>query len=116
MSEVFGNVGENINVPPSVTLTVSCDHLISTLVPFNITWTEDGNIVSNGSITNVLVSQDEHQLILAPTKLSDGGQLGNSGIYTCTVCSNNETCVGSQSDLKICGKLVNMFVNMYFIR
>ena len=108
MSEVFANVGEDINVPPSVTLTISCSHLINALVPFNITWTADGNTASNDSVPNLIISQDRHSLILAPTKLKVGGQLGNRGTYACTVCTDNGTCIKRQSYCEICSKFVIM--------
>ena len=108
VSEAFANVGEDINVPPSVTLTISCGHLISTLVPFsNITWRKDGLIAANDSVPNLKISQDRHQLILAPTIGAVGGQIGNSGAYACTVCSDN-ACVRRQSRCEICSKLVTM--------
>ena len=110
VSEVFAEVGELRNVPPFITLTISCDQLISTLVPLNvtlnITWTKDERTAENGSAPNLIITQDRHQLILAPTKLKDGGQLGNSGTYACTVCSDNETCIKSQSHCEICSKFV----------
>ena len=108
MSETFANVGEDINVPPFVTLTISCDHLINTLVPFNITWTADGNTAANDSAPNLIISQDRHSLILAPTVIGVGGQLGNGGTYACTVCSDNGTCIERKSRCKICGKRINM--------
>lgn len=107
VSETFANVGEVINVPPFVTLTISCSHLISTLVPFNITWTRDEVIAANNSAPNLIISQDRHQLILAPTKLADGGQIANRGIYACKVCSENGTCIKRQSHCEICSKFVH---------
>lgn len=102
--EVVAIVGEDINVPPSVHLTISCSNLISMLVPSSITWMINGNVAANGSASNVLISQDKHQLIITSTLLTVGGQLGSRGTYICTVCSDNGTCHERQSHCKICGK------------
>ena len=105
MTEVFANIGKDINVPPFVNLTMSCDHLISTLVPFNITWTIERLVATNYSnFVNALISQDKRHLIIAPTLLTVGGQFGSRGTYACTVCFHNGTCVEEQSRCEICGK------------
>ena len=108
-TEVFAMIGEDMNVPENVYLTISCSHLIDELVPFNIAWSIEGNEASNGSAPNVIISQNKHQLIVTRTLLSVGGQLGSSGTYACTVCSNNGTCLKRQSYCEICGKLVSTF-------
>ena len=104
MTEVIANVGKDINVPPSVNLTISCDHLISALVPYNITWTTNGFVATNYSKSKLVISQDRRHLILTPTLLAVGGQLGNRGTYTCAVCFHNGACVEKQSRCEICGK------------
>ena len=103
------NVGEDKIIPASVRLTISCRHLINTLVPFNITWTRNGMIATN--IPNLILNQDRHLLILEETTISVGGQFGNGGTYACTVCYDNGTCIERQSHVNICGKPVNMLVN-----
>ena len=104
-------IGEDINVPENVYLTISCSHLINQVVPFNITWRIGEHEASNGSAPNVIISQNKHQLIITSTLLSVGGQRGNRGTYTCAVCSNNGTCLERQSYCEICGKLISTFHN-----
>ena len=100
VSEISIAVGEDVIVPESVDVTINCGHLISSIpMPFNITWN-----VANNSTSNVAVSQDKHHLIITPTKLPIGGQLGNGGTYTCTVCSDNGTCFERHSHCQICSK------------
>lgn len=105
VTETFAVVGEDINVPPSVQLTISCSHLISTLMLYNVTWSAQGNIVAeNHSKPNTIISGDRQLLIITTTLLTVGGQIGSRGIYTCTVCSDNGTCVERQSHCEICGE------------
>lgn len=103
VTEAFTNIGEDINVPLSVQLTISCGHLIDPSV-YNITWRHNGHRVANNSALNLTISQDKHRLILAPTSITSKGSLGNEGLYACTVCSSNGTCTEKQSRCMICGK------------
>ena len=97
-------MGEDISVPEYVDVTINCGHLISSIpMPVNITW-------SVISLPNVAVSQDKHHLIIAPTRLSVGGQLGNAGTYTCTVCSDNGTCLERHSHCQVCSKSASTHV------
>ena len=115
VSEVFVNIGEDITVPRSIKLTINCSLLIGTLVPFsNITWSRDGVKTTNGSITNMLINQNRHLLILSSTALSTGGRLGNGGTYACSVCSNNGTCIARQSHIEICRKFVSLINKINF--
>ena len=104
MTETFAVVGEDKNVPPFVQLTISCSHLISVLVPYNVTWSAHGDIVSNNSVSNSTINEDERHLIITSTLLTPEGQIGSRGIYACTICSNNGTCIERQSHFEICGK------------
>ena len=101
--EVYAFVGEDITVPPFVHLTISCSHLISTLVLYNITWSVNGDIVTNNSVPNATIEVRQH-LIITSTLLTVDGQFGSGGIYACTVCSDNGTCIERQSRCEICGK------------
>ena len=99
-------MGEDVIVPESVDVTINCGHLINSIpMPFNITWN-----VGNNSLPNVAVSQDKHRLIIAPTQLNVGGELGNDGTYTCTVCFGNGTCLERHSHCQICSKSASMHV------
>ena len=104
--EVYAVVGETIIVPPSVRVTISCSRLInsSTIAPFNITWHLNGFLLTNSSGLSSIVSQDKHSVIIKSTELTVGGQLGNSGNYSCTTCSSNNKCDKRQSRLEVCGK------------
>ena len=106
MTEVFAVIGEDIIVPTSVHLIISCSHLISAVVPFNITWHVNNRVAINDTSSKLIISQDKHQLIIRGTLLSQGGQLGSRGDYVCTVCSNNRTCINRQSHCEVCGKPV----------
>ena len=102
--ETYAAIGEDTNVPPFVRLTISCSHLISALVPFNITWSFHGDIITNNSVPNSTISEDGHHLIITSTLLNPVGQFGSTGIYACTVCSDNGTCIERQSHFEICSK------------
>ena len=109
VSEAFINIGEDIAAPPFTRLTINCSLLISSLVPFNnITWFKDELGATNGSASNLLISQDRHLLILSSTLTSVGGQLGNDGVFNCSVCSNNGTCITRQSHVEVCRKFVSL--------
>ena len=108
VKEAHAFVGEHINVPPFVQLTISCGQLISTLVPYNITWSIHGSVAANNSVENLVISADGHDLIITSTLLTIGGQIGSRGTYACTVCSDNGTCIERQSRCEICGKHLSL--------
>ena len=100
-------VGEDINVPPNVHLTISCSHLISTLVSYNITWSVSGDIVlEDHTKPNTILSNDSQLLIVTKTLFTVGGQIGSSGTYIFNACSDNGTCIERQSHCVVCGKHV----------
>ena len=100
-------VGENINVPPNVYLTISCNHLISSLVSYSITWSVNGDVVlEDHTKPKTILSNDRQLLIVTKTLFTIGGQIGSSGTYICNACSDNGTCIERQSHCVVCGKHV----------
>jgi len=102
-------VGENIRVGEGEHVIVDCGPLIDANGDANseVAWYLDGLKLSNNSRSNVIISQDERLCIITNTLLSDGGQLGNGGNYTCEVCSglssNRSRCLIDSAIIAICG-------------
>ena len=99
-------VGQNIRVEVNKQIIIDCGPLIDATEVTNITkinWIYNNNPLSNISTPNVLISQDERQCIITGTLLGVGGQLGNSGDYTCEVCSDLNTCMSNSSFIAVCG-------------
>ena len=61
----------------------------------NVTWYNDGVVITNGSHMNVFISADDKFCIITDTSLTTSGQLGTAGNYICEVCTTtgciNET-------------------------
>ena len=103
-------VGARVVVGEGVQVTIDCGLLIENIknetgeIPTTTWWYKNGQNLSNGSATNVILSQDNKLLILTQSTLSSGGQLGTSGDYTCEVCSNTTDCINETSIHKVCSK------------
>ena len=71
----------------------------------NVTWYYNGLELFNGSIPNVILSQDKRQCIITNTLYDIEDQIGNSGNYTCEVCSDlNNPCMNHTSTVNVCGE------------
>ena len=106
-------VGEpfNIAVGVGVRVTINCSKLIDALNMSNpiINWIRTNErridfLEINRSLPHVYISNDNRHLIINNTILSDGGQLGNEGKYTCEVCNNTTDCRNLTTCVVICGK------------
>ena len=98
-------VGENVKVGMGKQIIMDCGPLIdATEVTIEmINWIHNANPLSNGTVPNVVISQDERQCIITASLLAAGGQLGNAGNYTCEVCSDLNTCMSNSSIVDVCG-------------
>ena len=99
------DIGQNIKLGTDEQIIINCGPLIDATKMTNrmVNWTHDSNPLSNGSVPDVVISQDERRCILNETVLAVGSQLGNSGNYTCEVCSDQNTCMSSSTIIDICG-------------
>jgi len=102
-------VGTPIIEGEDIQVTIDCGSLIQSVTNesgliSSITWYKNGRTLSNGSATNVILSQDNQLLILTETALSSGGQLGTNGDYTCEVCSNTTDCLNETSIHIVCSE------------
>ena len=68
-----------------------------------INWIHNDFPISNGSVPNVVISQNKRQCLITGTLLAVGGQLGNGGNYTCEICSDQDTCMSNSSIIDVCG-------------
>ena len=97
--------GENVKVGVDYKVYIDCGPKIDAAGP-NVTWYYNGLELLNGSIANVILSQDKRQCIIINTLYDIEDQLSNSGNFTCEVCSDlNNTCVNHSSIVNICGEL-----------
>ena len=85
--------GEPVIAPDDVRVIVNCCQLIDLAITSGIqnptvNWFKDGLELSNVSAPNVVISANRKLLIITDTLLAVGGQLGNGGNYTCSVCRN----------------------------
>jgi len=107
MSAVFF-VGEPINVPEDIQVTIDCSPLIDQALMegaiFNITWRKDGRPISNGSEINVVLSPDRRVIIITETLLGTPAQVGNVGTYECEVCGAE--CIRNETIRYVCCKYV----------
>ena len=85
--------GENVTVGDDQRVIIDCSEVIDQAIMSGIpnptvNWFRDGNMLSNGSVANVIISGDRRRLIITDTLLAVGGQIGNDGDYTCDVCTD----------------------------
>lgn len=98
-------VGDNVKVGVDERVIIDCGPLIDTSSVPNlmVKWYFNGFDLLNGTSSNVVISQDKRLCIITRTLLSVGGELGNSGNYTCEVCSDPTTCMTRSTITDICG-------------
>ena len=100
-------VGETVRVGEDIRVTIDCGPLIDEAINNGIsnptvTWLINSYReaeLSNGSISNVVVSADKRFCIITTFI----GLYGNDGQYTCEVC-NNTICMNKTSHVFVCGK------------
>ena len=99
-------VGEDIKVGVDERIYIDCGPQIdATGVPDpNVTWYFNGIELLNGSVPNVIISQDKRQSVIIKTSLAIDDQPSNSGNYTCKVCSDPCTCTSFTTTADVCGK------------
>ena len=98
-------VGESIKVGVVERVFIDCGPLIdATDGDSNVTWYYNGRKLTNGTVPNVVVSQDKKQSIILVSSLAVDEHPGNSGNYTCEVCSDINTCTTHTSTADVCGE------------
>ena len=98
-------IGQDIKLGPGERVVIDCGLLIdaSEVSDLNVNWYHNKLSLSNGSVPDVVISQDRSQCIITETVVPSGGQLGNGGIYTCEVCNNLNTCRSNSTTIDVCG-------------
>ena len=99
-------VGEDVKVGVVEQVFIDCGSVIDAAgVPNpNITWYYNGMKLTNGTVPNVVITQDERQTIILVSSLAIDDQPGNSGNYTCEICSDFSTCTTYTSTADVCGE------------
>ena len=100
------DIGLNIKLGTDEQIVIDCGPLIDATEVTNVmvNWIHNSNPLSNGSVHNIVISQNERQCIINGTVLAVGGQLGNGGNYTCEVCSDFNICTSNSSIIDVCGQ------------
>ena len=98
-------VGHDVKLGAGERVIIDCGPLIDAteVTDSNVNWYHNGLGLSSGSVPHVVLSQDRRLCIITETALPVGGQLGNSGNYTCEVCYNMSTCRSNSSIIDVCG-------------
>ena len=98
-------IGEDVKVGMGQQVIINCGPLINATEVTNlmINWIHNGNPLSNGTTTSVVISQNERKCIIVEALLPIGGHLGNGGNYTCEVCSDLNTCMSNSTIIDVCG-------------
>ena len=100
------NETDRISTKEGIELTIDCGSLIDAAGIPNpiIRWYKNDVLLTNGSVINVVISQDQRLSIITGTLMAAGGQLGTEGIYTCEVCNATFCAFRSSIAAEICGK------------
>ena len=103
-------IGRSVTVRPGQEIRIDCEPLIEVVrnagLNPNVVWRKnDTGPTANLSQINTIISPDNSVLIIIAT-LNRGGELGNSGCYTCRVCGgdSNIDCFNGTSCQIVCGK------------
>ena len=103
-------IGESVTVRPGQGIRIDCEPLIKVvrnagLNPNVVWWKNDTGPTANLSQINTIISPDNRFLLIIAT-LNRGGELGNSGCYTCRVCGGDSNIVwfNDTSCQTTCGK------------
>ena len=104
-------IGESVIVRSGQRILIDCESLIEVVRNLTgsnprVTWEKNDTGATNLSqVINIIISPNKTFLILNAT-LNRGGELGNSGCYTCRVCAgdSNIDCINDTSCQTTCGK------------
>lgn len=115
-NSLYAIVGTPIFVGSNIHVTIDCGPLIENVTNMyglisTVTWYKSGLNLTNGSATNVVLSQDNRLCIINNTVLISGGHIGTAGDYTCKVCRNSSDCKNKTSIHKVCGEW-DLFLNL----
>ena len=109
------NIGQSSTVREGVLVTISCVALINKQTSLGIltptvTWYKDGEVLTNSSHMNIVISGNRRYCIIDRTVLHDSGTTGN---YTCKVCRLTINCIEKSSSQVVCGEkwLLQSFIN-----
>lgn len=100
------SIGEAVTVRKDENVTISCVQLVNDTGAQNLTinWYKDGISLTNGSETNVVISEDNQFCIITNTLPAVSGDSGTTGNYTCKVCNGSGDCINSTSPIAVCGE------------
>ena len=98
-------IGQDVILGTGERVIIDCGLLIddSELSDLNVNWYHNTLSLSNGSVPDIVISQDRRLCIITETAVPIGGQLGNGGTYTCEVCNNLNTCRSNSTTIDVCG-------------
>ena len=104
-------VGQSVTVKESKHVIIDCGSPIDDTVAGGVTtpdvaWYKDGLKITNGSVNNVVISENERQCIITEASPAVGSKPGNNGNYTCEVCSDPSTCTTRTTSVHVCGESV----------
>ena len=111
MEEVIVPVGQDVILPQLVRLIISCNNLINNTSLWNVTWTKNDRIVTNGSEFGAFISQDRQKFILNNPLPNFGAGVKSEGDYKCIACSNDGLCVKKETAFQICSKVYSYQLN-----
>ena len=98
-------IGQDFILGTGERVIIDCGLLIDTseVSDPNVNWYHNKLSLSNGSVPDVVISQNRRQCIITETAVPIGGQLGNGGTYICEVCNNLNTCRSNSTTIDVCG-------------
>ena len=98
-------IGQDIKLGTGERVIIDCGLLIdnSEVPHLSVNWYHNKLSLSNGSVPDVVISQNRRQCIITETAVPSGGQLGNGGTYTCEVCNDLNTCRSNSTTIDVCG-------------
>ena len=108
VKEVIIPVGQDIILPRLVRLVINCSDLIEKSSLWNVTWTRNNIIITNGSGYHAFVEQYNQALILSKPLPNSGAQIRSEGDYSCKVCTKDGLCTVKKTTFDICGKVVRI--------
>ena len=105
--------GQDVVLVNKEHVIIDCGSLINSTVDNgggtpDVVWYKDGVKIANGSVTNVVISENKRECVITEASFPVGSKPGNNGNYTCEVCCDPSTCSNKTTSVHICGKLLSM--------
>ena len=96
-------IGQSVSLNENKHVIIDCGPLINDTIT-DVVWYKDGLKITNGSVTDVVISENERECIITEASIAAGAKPGNNGDYTCEVCSDSSTCTNSTTSVYVCGE------------